>query len=450
MLIGFSFVRVTLVSLSLVVLLAPGIAGADFCPDDAVQIRDVLHVDATTIDGTQLENQEVQYAACIPNDWDGRRAFFYSHGTDADTTLEGIQGQLALPDGTRLQDLFVQLGITFAWLARSDPGLSDIEVAIAELLELDFVLESEYSVTPVYTYLSGVSQGAAIATKVIEREPTRFSGAVAVCGPIGSFWRQLFRSVDIYNLLDHYLSDAILQRADLSSDAERLLVKDASGSPSIPEAVVTSADAVEDAIEALFLDPTAKERRLLERFLGVTRLATLAFYEANPEVVSNEIAGVMSEVIRHFDDGVDTLGGHVYNNRGRIYFGSGQDFLLNLRIQRFDPDTSIARARVENFFETSGQLYDPLVTPHNLPDPRVPFWHELLYEKKAAGMGSAALHTTVPLLRYGHCNIEVPEALAALAIVILQVEGLELLEADGLLSDLHSQRVFESLSGAAR
>jgi hypothetical protein len=259
----------------------------------------------------------------------------------------------------------------------------------------------------------------------------------------------LFRSVDIYNLLDHYLSDAILQRANLS-DAERLLEKDSSGSPAIPPSVVAGADALEDAIEALFVAPTANERQSIERFLRVTRLASLAFYAANPELVASEIAGSMSEVMRNFDDAVETLGGQVYDNGHRLYYGSGQDFLLNLRIQRFNPDTSMARDVVDNFFETSGKLYDPLVAPHNLRDPRVPFWHELLYELKAVSMGAAALHTTVPLLRYGHCNIELPEALAALAIVISQVEGLELFQADTLLSDSRSRRVFDSLLDEAR
>ena len=182
----------------------------------------------------------------------------------------------------------------------------------------------------------------------------------------------------------------------------------------------------------------------------MTRLASRVFYAANPELVASEIAGMMSEVARNFNDGVTTLGGQVYNNRYRIYFGSGQDFLLNLRIQRFDPDTSVAREVVDNFFETSGQLYDPLVAPHNLPDPRVPFWHELLYALKAASMGAAALHTTVPLLRYGHCNIELPEALAALAILIQQVEGLELFQANALLPDSRSRRAFDSLFDEVR
>ena len=447
------FVRIARISLFAAVLLVPRLAVAEvnkFCPDIiSEEFLGNLSVNAYKVDGSFEERKDVAYAVCVPKLWDGRRAFYYSHGTDADTTLEGIQGQLTLPDGTRLQDVFVQLGIPFAWLARSDPGLSDINFAVAELKALKEKSESHYKLTPAYSYITGVSQGANIATTVLEREPTRFSGAVAVCGPIGNFWGQLFRSADIYNLLDHYLSDSILQRANLL-DAERLLVKDGSGSPTIPSSVVAGSEALEDAIEALFIAPTAKERRAIGRFLGVTRLASKSFYAGNPELVASEIAGMISEVVRNFDDAVRTLGGDVYNNRHRIYFGSGQDFLLNVRIQRFAPDTSTARDVVNNFFETSGELYEPLVAPHNLPDPRVPFWHELLYEWKATKMGAGALHTTVPLLRYGHCNIELPEALAALAILIAQVEGLDLIGSGALLSDSQSRRIFDSLLDEVR
>jgi hypothetical protein len=413
------------------VYLVPRSAAAEVCPPGRVEIHGTLDVTAAA------------YAICLPPNWDGRRALFYAHGTDGDTTLAGIEDQLTLPDGTRLPDVFVPLGIPFAWLARSDPGFSDIQVAIAELLALQATFASQVG-SAAFSYLGGVSQGASIVTRVLEREPTAFDGAVAVCGPIGNFWRQLFRAVDIYNLLDYFLGAFLLERAHVS-DTERLLTRDDAGGPAMPPSLVARVDDLAGAIVALFTAPTAPERRQIEHFLGVTRLASRAFYAANAALVGREIAGLIAEVVTNFNDAFITLGGHVYNNRSRLYLGSGRDVELNLRIQRFDPDTSTARAVIAAFYETTGALAAPLVAPHNLSDPRVPVWHEILYALKAAAAGAAALHTPLPLLRYGHCNIELPEALAAFVLLVSQVEGHEVSGVSGVLPDTPSQELFHAL-----
>jgi pimeloyl-ACP methyl ester carboxylesterase len=66
-----------------------------------------------------------------------------------------------------------------------------------------------------------------------------------------------------------------------------------------------------------------------------------------------------------------TLGGQPFDNHSRIYFGSSNDFLLNLRVERYTASPA-ALAAVAGNYETSGKLKIPIVTLHTTGDPIIP------------------------------------------------------------------------------
>ena len=77
------------------------------------------------------------------------------------------------------------------------------------------------------------------------------------------------------------------------------------------------------------------------------------------------------------------LGGNPYDNSRRLYLGSGNDFWLNLLVDRYHADPA-ALAAIEADYQTSGKLAAPLVTLHTTADPIVPYWHEPLYSAEGA------------------------------------------------------------------
>jgi hypothetical protein len=83
---------------------------------------------------------------------------------------------------------------------------------------------------------------------------------------------------------------------------------------------------------------------------------------------------------------------------------------------------------------------------HTTGDPVVPYWHEPLYTLKA--LPSGLLHTNLPVARYGHCAFKAEEALVALGLLVLKVEGRELLDAERVLTTETARERYRSLAAA--
>jgi len=88
------------------------------------------------------------------------------------------------------------------------------------------------------------------------------------------------------------------------------------------------------------------------------------------------------------------------------------------------------------------------VTLHTTGDPIVPYWHEPLYSLKALFGGSGLLHANLPVLRYGHCRFDAAQALVALGLLVLEVEGRELLNAEGVLATETARQQYQTLARA--
>jgi hypothetical protein len=112
------------------------------------------------------------------------------------------------------------------------------------------------------------------------------------------------------------------------------------------------------------------------------------------------------------------MGGQPFDNIGRLYFGSGNDLLLNLSVERAAADAR-AIAALERY-ETSGNFSAPLVTVHTTADPVIPYWHEWWYSAKATWGGKGSLLTTLPVVRYGHCEFNASEVLFSFGLMLFQ------------------------------
>jgi hypothetical protein len=147
-------------------------------------------------------------------------------------------------------------------------------------------------------------------------------------------------------------------------------------------------------------------------------------------------------------DGIATLRGQPFDNTTRFYTGSGNDFLLNLRVKRYRADLRALQA-IEADYQTSGRLAAPLVSLHTTGDPIVPYWHEPLYSLKALLGGSGLLHANLPVLRYGHCRFDAVQALVAFGLLVVEVEGREVRDAESVLASEAARRTYRTLAAAS-
>ena len=119
---------------------------------------------------------------------------------------------------------------------------------------------------------------------------------------------------------------------------------------------------------------------------------------------------------------IEKLGGQPFDNTRRLYFGTSNDFLLNLFVTRLHADPA-ALAEMRARYDTTGRLSRPLVTLHTSRDQQVPVWHQDLYTLKAIARSSASQLIPIRVDRYGHCNFTAAEVLVSFALMVFKAEG---------------------------
>lgn len=306
------------------------------------------------------------------------------------------QSQLALPDGTSLPALLNSLGFGFAASGYSKDGLAILQ-GIQDTKALTSVVQG-LSI-PVHKYfVTGASEGGLVATKSVENDPT-YSGGVAVCGPIGSFRKQINYFGDVRVLFDYFFPG-----------------------------VLTTGTPGESAINippALILNWTSVYEPAVRKAVNSNLVATLQLLSTANISIGLNLNNAADAIVDALwynafatTDAQATLGGNPYDNIGTVYSGSLRDAHLNAVVPRF----AAAPVALTNMqaYETSGVLHDPLVTLHTTADPVVPFWHEALYKDKVQSMHSSSELVQIPALRFGHCNVNKTEAEAALLLLFLK------------------------------
>ncbi|HIP96234.1 MAG TPA: hypothetical protein EYH32_03345 [Anaerolineae bacterium] len=364
------------------------------------------------------------YRICMPaeGEWNGDLVV-YAHGYVAFNEPIAIpEDQLSIPDGPSLPEMVNGLGFAFAATSYSVNGLA-VQEGLADLVDLVEIF-SETHGQPGHVYLAGPSEGGLITALGVEQHFNVFDGGLSTCGPVGDFRKQLNYWGDVRVLFDYFFPGVI------------------PGSPvAIPQDVIDNWDTVykgrvEDALRA---DPHATAQLLV--------VARVPVDPTNPDSAIDALVQLLWYNVFATNDGVTKLGGQPYDNSRRLYRGSDNDLRLNRSVPRFQADPAVI-AEIEAHYQTSGDLSVPLVTLHTLGDPIVPYWHELLYNRKIATNGDVALHTNIPSLRYGHCNFTAAEVLLAFAVLVYRVTGDELPDVERVLPDAQARAEYRYLARA--
>ena len=138
---------------------------------------------------------------CVPiAGWNGQLVVF-AHGYVAFNEPLAFY-HLQLPDGTDIPTLVQGLGFAFATTSYRQNGLAILE-GVDDIRELVAAFRVAVG-TPGRTYLTGVSEGGAVTALLAERSPQLFTGALATCGPIGSFRYQVDYVGDFRVLFDYF------------------------------------------------------------------------------------------------------------------------------------------------------------------------------------------------------------------------------------------------------
>ena len=315
---------------------------------------------------------------------------------------EGLK-QLTLRDGTFLPDLVTSMGYAFAASGYRRNGLAVLEGLDDTKLLVEW-LRAYGGVSPNRVYVIGASEGGLVATLALERYPGTFAGGLAACGPIGDFRTQLNYLGDFRVLFDYYF------RVVLPGDVTQVPPEFAQYWDSAPTGVLPYQTAIGAAMAG---NPNATRQ-----LLSVSRAAV----DPNQPLSAGETAlNVLWYSAFATNDVRALLGGRPFDNRTRWYFGSVNDWLLNRTVARYSAD-ELALAALRPY-QTSGRLTRPLVTLHNTLDPVVPYSQEVTYTAKLLATGSAAKRTSLPVLRYGHCNFTPGELVGAFGLLVLRTTG---------------------------
>ncbi|HEU5403249.1 MAG TPA: hypothetical protein VFU86_17970 [Terriglobales bacterium] len=303
--------------------------------------------------------------------------------------------QLQLPDGTSLPALVNSLGFGFAASSFSKDGLAVLQ-GIQDTKALINVLNG-LNIHAAKVLLTGASEGGLVTAKSIESDTT-YAGGLAVCGPIGSFQKQINYLGDARVLFDYFFPGVLgpaWTQDNITIPTELMLNWTSKYDPAIRQAIHNK--------------PLAAFQ-----FLNVSHIP----FGLNPANADDAIVSALWYNVFATNDAMITLGGNPYDNIRHKYTGSFNDAKLNARVARFAED-SAAQSELAKY-ETDGLLSNPLVTLHTTADPQVPFWQETLYRAKVQGQNSLSELNQIPVFSFGHCNVSANDAKLALAVLLLK------------------------------
>jgi pimeloyl-ACP methyl ester carboxylesterase len=318
---------------------------------------------------------------CIPGTgWNGALVL-YAHGYTSSGQALAVRN-LALPGGGgSLPDIVQSAGYAFATTSYRRNGLV-IPDGVQDLRDLRAAFIAAHG-PPRRVFATGVSEGGLVVTLYAEQAPQELAGALATCGPIGDFRRQIA-----------YIGDA---RVVFDVLFRHILPGDVTGTP----------QRVRDRWDDVY---APRIRRALRRDPAAARELIRVSGAAIERGAAATTASTVLELMHYSAfatrDVVAALGGLPYDNR-RTRYGHG----LDRRVQRVRGSRA-ALARLAAY-ETTGRPGVPLVVLHTRLDPVVPFAQATGYARKAAAAGTGAPATLIPVGAYGHCAVSAVDVLGA-------------------------------------
>jgi pimeloyl-ACP methyl ester carboxylesterase len=385
------FIRLTLVCLFVLSLVAPLPAYAQsswppICQEGSLPSHDPRYPADQLI------------VVCIPPNWNSQLVV-YAHGyVPPQAPLALPLDELTLPDGTFVPNLVLAQGYAFATSSYHKNGYA-VEQARKDLNDLvNYVKQQVGPGSLQKVFIAGASEGAEVATLLIEHYPDKYDGALVMCGPIGGAPYQIQYLSDFRAVFDYFFPDVF-----------PFGVTDVP-----PTEFLNWPNDVQAIAQALTLNPAATAQ-----LFSVTGAAVDPL---DPASAVTTAIGVLFYSIWGTNDLVAAANGMPYDNQSIVYSGSFNDAALNAGVERVKADPR-AQSYMRRYYQPTGELKRPMVTLHNALDPAVPFRHEVIYSELVAAAGRSSFLTVNPVpleATYGHCDFTASEVGAAFQYLVLQ------------------------------
>ncbi|KAA3614153.1 MAG: hypothetical protein D8M58_18335 [Calditrichaeota bacterium] len=353
-----------------------------------------------TIDGVSCtEGQQKSgafYKICVPDIWN-RELVLYAHGYVSATEPIALP-DLSIDDTTSMEKIITDLGYAFATTSYSKNGLA-VKEGMADLADLIDIFKNNFGRAR-RVYLIGASEGGLITNLSMEKNFFLYDGALSICGPTGDFAEQINYFGDFRVTFDFFFPGVI------------------------PGSAVDIPQEVMDNFETVYIPAILSA--IEENPAGaamVLKINRAAVNNSDPDYsIANTIVSLLWYNVFATNNAAEVLGGQPFDNSERVYSGGAFMRLFNAGVQRFSADEN-ALAEIENTYQTSGNIFKPLVMIHTFKDPIVPKWQQDLYIEKVAEAGNSDFLTTRAINRYGHCNFTSVELTSAFITLIHKVTG---------------------------
>ncbi len=234
---------------------------------------------------------------------------------------------------------------------------------------------------PKRTYVTGHSMGGFLTMTILETQPNRYDGGLALCGPLAPASHFLLRNVfDLLVVFEYFFPGALPPPAKVPPDYTRTRERDA---------------AVEKVLEG-----NPERAAALRRLTGIRS--------------NKELAATLVFFTYILKDIQQRAGGNPFDNRNTIYGGTGDDNAVNDGVSRHAADPRAAEY-VRTYYTPTGRVTRPFLHVHTTYDALVPSATPNYYAELAAKAGSGELFVQQYVKSDGHCAIQPEQIAGALA-----------------------------------
>jgi pimeloyl-ACP methyl ester carboxylesterase len=259
-------------------------------------------------------------------------------------------------------EILLDNGMAFATTSCSKNGYA-VEQCGDNINDLVAFVEEQTQPSPPQKVLAvGASEGAGVAAMLVEKYPDIYDGALTLCGPLGGMPYQIDYLGDFRVVFDYFFRGVIPLE----------------GIYDLTDVSLTYWEEIKIAI-LLAVD---ERPDLAEQVFKVTGAAGI------PGLLGPSAVNILKFSVLGTKDLVKTSGGRPFGNKWSWYRGSNDDRALNAGVERVK-STRHGRKYVRKYYNTTGDLQQPLVSLHTTQDDIVAYRHELLYKFKVLLQGNS-------------------------------------------------------------